>query len=61
MTPTKPLSDFDCDRVVVTLRRVHAIAQDLRQEYPDAFENTGVYQQHANAESVVDHVLPSGT
>ncbi len=32
------LSDFDRDRVAVTLRRVGVITQDLRREYPEAFE-----------------------
>ena len=59
MTP-KPLSDFDCDRVVVTLRRVGAIARDLRQEYPDAFETSNA-SQHPVAESAADHAMPSGT
>lgn len=30
-----PLSDFDRDRVEVTLRRVGAVAEDLRREYPE--------------------------
>jgi len=32
------LSEFDRDRVAVTLRRVSAITRELRQEYPEAFE-----------------------
>ncbi|MCG8468616.1 MAG: hypothetical protein MJB57_10480 [Gemmatimonadetes bacterium] len=38
MTP-EPLSDFDRDRVAVTLRRVDAVARELRREYPEAFES----------------------
>lgn len=55
----KPLSDLDCDQVVVTLRRVGAIARDLRREYPDAFEASGT-SQGTPAESTVDHAVPSG-
>lgn len=35
-TPT--LSEFDRDRVALALRRVGQVAQDLRREYPEAFE-----------------------
>jgi len=55
----KPLSDVDCDRVVVTLRRVGAIARDLRREYPDAFETSGP-PQHTPAESAANRALASG-
>lgn len=38
MANSRALSEFDRDRVVVTLRRVGRVTQDLRREYPDAFE-----------------------
>jgi len=45
-----PLSDFDRDRVVVTLRRVGAITRELRQEYPDAFAGARAETAGASAE-----------
>ena len=33
------LSDFDRDRVEVTLRRVGAAAADLRREYPEVYDS----------------------
>ena len=37
MSDTKTFSEVDHDRVVVTLRQVDRIAEDLRLEYPQAF------------------------
>ncbi len=59
MTP-KSLSDFDRDRVAVTLRRVGAIARDLRQEYPDWFETAGT-SRSGTGEAADTRALPSGS